>query len=153
MTFVFNLEPVLAHRERREKEQQLVLATALMKVRDAERYRDDLIARRDALRQRLHDHHAEMELTELRAAYAHCDYLDREIVAQYEVVSRLSLAAEAERMKLVAATKDKKVLETLKTRRRETFEADAATVERNALDDINARTFDRAQATHRETPR
>jgi flagellar export protein FliJ len=152
MTFVFNLEPVLAHRERLEKEQQLVLATALMKLRDAERYRDDLIARRDALRDRLRDHHADMELTELRAAYAHCDYLDREIVAQYAVVTTVSLAAEAERAKLVAATKDKRVIETLKTRRRETFEAAAATVERNALDDINARTFDRAQA-HRETQR
>jgi flagellar export protein FliJ len=124
----------------------------MMKLRDAERYRDDLIARRDALRERLSDHHAEMELPELRAAYAHCDYLDREIVAQHDVVRRVSLEAEGERMKLVAATKDKRVLETLKTRRRETFEAEAAAVERNSLDDINARTFDRAQ-THRETPR
>ena len=152
MTFVFNLEPVLAHRERLEKEQQLVLATALMKLRDAERYRDDLIARRDALRERLREHHADMDLAELRAAYAHCDYLDREIVAQYVVVGNLTQSADAERLKLVSATKDKRVLETLKTRRRETFEAEAATGERNALDDINARTFDRAQ-TQRETPR
>jgi flagellar FliJ protein len=148
--FTFSLQPVLEHRGRLEDEQQVVLAVALTHVRDAERYRDALIARRDAMRTELHNRHNEMDVVELRATYAHCEYLDREIVNQHEVVDRVRQAAEVERAKLVEATKDKKVLETLKTRRRETFEAEAATVEQNALDDINARLFDR---TIRGTPR
>ena len=148
--FTFNLDPVLEHRSRLEQEQQVVLAVALTKVRDAERYRDALIARREAMRAELDQRHARMDLVELRATYAHCEYLDREIVAQREVVDRVRRAADLEREKLVQVTKDKKVLETLKTRRREAFEVDAAAVEQNQLDDINARTFDRAS---RETPR
>jgi flagellar protein FliJ len=148
--FTFNLQPVLEHRGRLEDEQQVVLAVALTHVRDAERYRDALISRRDAMRSALHTRHNEMDVVELRATYAHCEYLDREIVTQHEVVNRVRQAADLERAKLVEVTKDKKVLETLKTRRRETFEAEAATVEQNALDDINARLFDR---TIRGNPR
>lgn len=148
--FTFSLDPVLGHRERLEAEQQVVLAAALMRVRDAERYRDALIARRESMRADLTRRHGQMDLTELRSTYTHCEYLDREITHQHEVVDGVRRAAEVERGKLVALTKDKKVLETLKTRRREAFEAEAAAVEQRQLDDINARIFDRAS---RETPR
>ena len=142
--FSFNLDPVLDHRHRLEQEQQVVLATALMKVRDAERYRDALISRREEMRVDLSRRHGQMDLTELRATYTHCEFLDREITHQHEVVAAVRGAADVEREKLVALTKDKKVLETLKTRRREAFEAEAAAAEQNQLDDINARIFDRA---------
>ena len=79
----------------------------------------------------------------MRATYAHCEYLDREIVNQHAVVDRVRETAELERAKLIDLTKDKKVLETLKTRRSEAFEAEAAAIEQNQLDDINARIFDR----------
>ncbi len=148
--FRFTLQPVLEHRGRLEDEQQVVLAVALTHVRDAERYRDALIARRDAMRTELHLRHNQMDVVELRATYAHCEYLDREIVNQHAVVDRVRQAADLERAKLVEVTKDKKVLETLKTRRSEAFEAEAAAIEQNQLDDINARIFDR---TLRETPR
>jgi flagellar export protein FliJ len=148
--FTFNLQPVLGHRERLEAEQQVVLAVAMTHVRDAERYRDALISRRETMRAELNVRHNQMDLVELRATYAHCEYLDREIANQHEVVDRVRQAADVERAKLVRATMDKKVLETLKTRRRETFEAEAAAVEQNQLDDINARIFDR---TTREIPR
>jgi len=148
--FTFNLDPVLDHRHRIEQEQQVILAVAMTKVRDAERYRDALISRREVMRAELSQRHAHMDLVDLRATYAHCEYLDREIVAQHEVVAVVRRAADLERDKLVTVSKDKKVLETLKTRRRETFEAEAAVVEQNQLDDINARIFDRAS---RETPR
>jgi flagellar FliJ protein len=142
--FSFNLDPVLEHRHRLEQEQQVALAAALMRLRDAERYRDALISRRDSMRVELTQRHGQMDLTELRATYTHCAYLDREITQQHDVVDGARRAADLERDKLVALTKDKKVLETLKTRRREAFEAEAALVEQNQLDDINARIFDRA---------
>ena len=148
--FTFNLQPVLGHRERLEGEQQIQLAVAMTHLRDAERYRDALIGRREAMRAELNLRHNQMDVVELRATYAHCEYLDREIATQHGVVDRVRQAADVERAKLVRATMDKKVLETLKTRRRETFEVEAAVVEQNQLDDINARIFDR---TTRETPR
>lgn len=142
--FTFNLEPVLLHRDRLEKEQQVALAVAMTRVREAERYRDALMRRREEMRDRVLQHHAEMDLVELRATYAHCDWLDREILNQCAIIERVRTDADGERVKLVAKTKDKKVLEILKTRRREAFEAEAATIEQTQLDDINARIFDRA---------
>ena len=65
-----------------------------------------------------------MESVELRATYAHCDYLDRSIVKQQRVIEAARVVADQERAKLVLKSKDKKVLATLKERRREIFEFD-----------------------------
>lgn len=151
--FAFRLDSVLAHRERIENERRLDLAVALGKLRAAEEQRDRMIGDRDALRARLRDHHSELDAFELRSCYAHCDFLDREITSQELVVAEAHAGAEAERLRLVEATKDKKVLETLKQRRREAFEAAAATAEQSMLDDVNARLYDRRNHQHAETSR
>lgn len=144
--FVFPLQPVLGHRERLESEQQVVFAAALQRVADAERIRDRFIKRRGELRERLHDHHAEMDIEELRLTYVHCEYLDRAILGQQSLVDAARREAEAERQKLVERTRDKKILETLKERRREAFAAEATAAEQREADDINARRFERFRA-------
>ena len=149
--FIFRLEPVLTYRQRLEDEQQIVLAAAVSALRSAEAVRDDYIARRAEMRERLLLHHNEMESVELRATYAHCDYLDRSIVSQQRVIDQARIVADQERAKLVVKTKDKKILSTLKDRRREVFEFEAAATEQRESDEINSRAFDRA-ATFRETP-
>jgi flagellar biosynthesis chaperone FliJ len=45
---------------------------------------------------------------------------------------------------LVVGARDRKVLETLKVRRRETFDLERAQAEQRELDDLNARLFERA---------
>ncbi len=141
--FQFRLDPVLDHRQRLEDEQQIVLAAAISALRSAEAQRDDYIARRAAMRDRLYEHHNEMDAIELRATYAHCDFLDRSIVAQQSVVEQARAKADQERLQLVVKTKDKKVLEVLKQRRRETFEAEVSASEQRESDEINSRRFDR----------
>jgi flagellar protein FliJ len=141
--FAFRLDPVLDHRQRLEDEQQIVLAAAVSAQRSAEAQRDDYIARRGDMRERLVAHHNEMDSIELRATYAHCDFLDRSIVAQQRVVDEARAKADKERAKLVLKTKDKKVLSVLKDRRRETFESEAAAHEQRESDEINSRYFDR----------
>lgn len=143
--FVFRLDPVLEHRERIENERHVVFAAAMNRLADAERVRDDLIVRRDSMRERLHSHHGEMDSDELRATYAHCDYLDRSIIEQEAVVKMARDVANAERARLLEATKGKKILETLKEHRREVHETEAAAREQAETDDINARRFDRVQ--------
>src|SRR5580658_8477892 len=149
--FTFRLDPVLNYRQRLEDEQQIVFAAALSALRSAEAVRDDYIARRAEMRSRLLLHHGEMESVELRATYAHCDYLDRSIVKQGRVIEAARVVADQERAKLVLKSKDKKILATLKDRRRETFEFELAAQEQRESDDINSRAFDRA-TTYRETP-
>ena len=142
--FTFRLDPVLAHRQRLEDEQQVVLAAALHRVYDAEWLRNDFIARRDVMRARIVDGHAVMNADELRATYAHCDYLDRAIATQERVIAEARRVAASERTVLLEKTRDKKVLETLKTRRRESFDLDAAIVEQRENDEVNGRRFDRS---------
>jgi flagellar FliJ protein len=141
--FAFRLDPVLDYRQRLEDEQQIVLAAAVSKLRTAEAQRDDYIARRGEMRDRLYQHHNEMDSIELRATYAHCDFLDRSIVIQQRLVEEARVKADEERTKLVVKSRDKKVLAVLKDRRRETFESEASATEQRESDEINSRRSDR----------
>jgi flagellar export protein FliJ len=147
--FTFRLDPVLAHRRRLEDEQQLVLATALHKVVEAERLRNDYVARRDAMRERITHEHAAMGVDELRAIYAHCEYLDRAIETQQRVVVEARRIADGERAALLEKARDTKILETLREHRRVAFELETASLEQREIDETNARRFDRT--TVRET--
>lgn len=145
--FAFRLDPVLDHRQRLEDEQQVMLAAALARQFAAEAQRDDYIARRAEMRERLLQHHNEMDSLELRATYAHCDFLDRSIVSQQVVVDECLAQADQERATLILKTKDKKILSTLKERRRETFESEAAATDQRDNDETNSRYFDRLTTT------
>ena len=139
--FAFRLDPVLAHRQRLEDEQQLAFAAALSVQKKAEAVRDDYIERRAAMREKLQNEHATMDGIDLCAGYAHCDYLDRSIVSQQLVIDAARVEVDRERAKLVLKVQDKKVLEVLKERRRETFEFEAATLEQAEADEINSRHY------------
>jgi flagellar export protein FliJ len=112
----------------------------------AQRVVDDIRLKRDVLRDRLVREHAEFGAETLRSTYSHLDYLDRAIVAAVQRLEACIDETERARLRLVDAARDRKVLETLKERRRETFQLDAALADQRELDDQNARLFDRAQA-------
>ena len=152
MKFRFALEPVLSHRERIEHERAAEHSRALEEQLRAERSRDELCTKRDHLRDRLVGEHAHFDAETLRSTYMHLDYLDRAIVAAQQRVDACIEATERARQRLVDAAKDRKVLETLKDRRREAFELDAALAEQRELDDLNARAFDRAHPFEGPTP-
>jgi flagellar FliJ protein len=144
MRFRFRLDPVLGHRERVERERAGEHARAVADQLAAERSRDEMIQRRDAMREQVVREHAAMDVQRLRAIYAHLDYLDRAIVAAQQRVDACADETERARTRLVDAAKDRKVLETLKDRRRASFDLDAAHADQRELDDQNARLFDRA---------
>ena len=145
--FDFRLEPVLGHRKRLEDQQQVVFAAALADLKAAEAVRYGYLAKRREMHDRLRRHHGEMDGVELRATYAHCDFLERSIVAQLSVIRDKVAVVDRERFELVAKSKDKKILEVLKERRRETFEAEASAAEQQEGDETNARRYDRAITT------
>lgn len=146
MKFHFRLDPVLGHRERIERERAGIHARAFADQLEAERARDELIDRRDATRAQVVREHAEMDVQRLRAMYVHLDYLDRSIVAAQQRVDACADETERARIALVDAAKDRKVLETLKDRRREAFVREAGLADAREVDDQNARLFDRAQS-------
>jgi flagellar FliJ protein len=146
MRFRFRLEPVLGHRARIESERAGAHARMLADQLTAQRVVDQLCAKRDALRERLVREHVDFDAETLRSTYTHLDYLDRAMVAAVQRLDACIAETERARLRLVEAARDRKVLETLKERRRETFQLDAALADQRELDDQNARLFDRAQA-------
>ncbi len=146
MKFRFRLEPVFGHRARIEGERAGEHARMLADQLAAQTVLDEIRAKRDVLRDRLVREHAEFDAETLRSTYSHLDYLDRAIVLAAQRVDACIAETERARLRLVDAARDRKVLETLKERRRETFLLDAALADQRELDDQNARLFDRAQA-------
>jgi flagellar export protein FliJ len=142
--FAFNLEPALGHRERLERERAGDHARALADRLAAQRALDDILEKRNALRGRLLEEHARFDAETLRSTYTHLDYLDRAIIPARQRLEACTAHAERARARLVDAAKDRKVLETLKERRREAFQLDAALADQRELDDQNARLFERA---------
>jgi flagellar FliJ protein len=152
MKFTFRLAPVLAQRERVEQERGAEHGRALSLQLAAQRMYDDIVERRDDLRVRLMREHAHFDAETLRSSYTHLDYLDRAILAAAQRVDACMAETELARVRLVEAARDRKVLETLKERRREAFQLDAALADQRELDDQNARLFDRAHPFEGLTP-
>lgn len=150
--FRFRLDPVLGHRERAEREAAGVHAKMLADQLAAERMRDDLVDRRDGMRGELIERHMRFDADHLRATYAHLDYLDRAIRAADERVAACVAETARAHTKLVEAARERKVLETLKERRREAFDLEVAQAEQRELDDLNARSFERAHPFEGLTP-
>jgi flagellar FliJ protein len=142
--FRFRLDPVLMHRERVEHQKAAEHGRALADQLAAEQMRDRLLSNRDELRERLVREHAAFDAETLRATYTHLDYLDRAIVAAGQRVDACAAVTERARARLVDAAKDRKVLDTLKERRREAFDLESSLADQRELDDQNARLFDRA---------
>jgi flagellar FliJ protein len=148
--FRFRLQPVLDVRERIQDERQRELALKQRELVEAEAAFDDLQSERETQRDALTRDHRSCGVDELRAAYAHLAYLDRAIEDQSVRVAACAGDVARAQAKLVAANTDRKVLETLRTRRHDAFRADQALVEQREVDDQNARRYGRAQSEKEE---
>ncbi len=139
--FKFALEPVLDHRSRIEDEKQQVLAERQRELKAAE----DELARLNGDFKRyataLREDHAELSSDELRWHYAHLEYVDRCMIMQHGVILQRRSAVDRARADLIAASKDRKVIEKLKDRRLEEHRTLQAAAEQKELDDTNNRRF------------
>lgn len=142
--FRFRLDPVLGLRERVEAERQREFAEKQRAVVEAEAVRLAFVQQRDGYQQALVRDHKSFDSDLLRSTYAHLAYLDRAIEDQAERVAACVAEADRAHARMVAAMKDRKVLATLKDRRRESYDATAALVEQRELDDANARSYGHA---------
>lgn len=142
--FVFTLQPVLDQRQRVEDEKQQVVAQRRRAVDDAEAELNRLNQEFRASSERLRTEHRALSSEDLRLHYAHLSFLDRTIVAQIAVVAERRVSLDRARADLLAASKERKVVEKLKDRRHEAHVAEAARLEQNALDDSNARRHGRS---------
>jgi len=142
--FVFRLAPVLRQRERVEEQKKLFLAREQRVLADAEARREMLRKRRESLARELIAEHRKLDAEGLRLAYAHLDFLAREIAAADYHVAACQGAVDRAREVLVRATKDRKILDRLQERQREAFNREQLRLEQRELDDDNARRYVRA---------
>ena len=142
--FAFNLQPVLDHRKRIEDERQQVVAIRRRAHEDAKRELERLNDEFRRYAAQLRDRHRALTAEELRLHYAHLQYLDRAIGAQTRLVAERRAALDRARAELIAASKNRKVVDKLKERRRAAFVAEELRVEQIELDDGNARRHSRA---------
>jgi flagellar protein FliJ len=143
--FIFRLQPVLDHRQRLEDEKKQTMAVR-------QRACDEAQAELDRLNLEFREHsmmvrtqHKEFDAEALRAHYGHLHFLDRVIDAQIRVLAERRAALERARQDLVAAQKDRKVVDKLKDRRKALFVAEEMRIEQGELDDANARAYGRVQ--------
>jgi flagellar FliJ protein len=141
--FKFSLQPVLEHRERIEDKKQQLVAQKKRALDDAERELARLNEEFRSTTARLRSEHRKLDGEKLRSHYAHLQFLDRAIAAQIRVVAERRVELDRARADLVTASKERKVVEKLKDRRREAHDAEEQRIEQNELDDGNARRFGR----------
>jgi flagellar FliJ protein len=142
--FAFALQPVLDHRKRIEDQKQLVVAARKRALDEAQAELTRLNAEFRTYAQRLRKEHGKLETSELQAIYAHLQFVDRCTVEQLKIVAERRVALDRAREELLAASKEKKVVEKLKERRKESFELEEERIEQKELDDGNARRYGRA---------
>ncbi|HTU82497.1 MAG TPA: flagellar export protein FliJ [Candidatus Acidoferrales bacterium] len=142
--FKFALQPVLEHRKRIEDEKQQVVAIRSRAFEEAKAELERLHEEFRACAGALHELHRRLGSEDLRLHYAHLQFLDRTIEAQGRLVDERREALDRARGDLVEASKERKVVDKLKERRRVAFVAEEMRMEQKELDDGNARRHARA---------
>lgn len=133
--FVFRLEPVLRHRAQRQEIAEQALAAA-------QREREERARALETARLRLEAALLEAEALDLSVALHLQIYREHLRGRERELARDLAVKEQvvAQRLQsLVAARREKKVLENLKEQRRQAFEAVQRSREQKALDEIGMR--------------
>jgi flagellar protein FliJ len=143
--FAFRLQPVLDHRQRIEDEKKQTVALRRKACDEAQAELDRLNAEFREQSALVRTRHHEFDAETLRAHYGHLHFLDRVIDAQIRILAERRAALERAQQDLMAAQKDRKVVDKLKDRRKAAYVAEEMRIEQGELEDANARAYGRAQ--------
>lgn len=140
--FQYRLEPLLRIKSHQEKQRQKEHAAALMQVL---RQKESLAAIENDRRATI-DHQrslSEGRVTayRLQVATRYLLKLKRDTLTGEELLKGLERETERRRLRLVDATKEKKIFEKLKERQREKYLVEIETVEKKELDEIATRAY------------
>ncbi len=127
--FTFALAPVLEHRRRIEDEKQRILADRRRRLSAAQ---DELARLHAAFKQysnALSDDHQRLTSNDLRAHYAHLEYLDRCITMQHALIAQCAIAVDCARADVIEAGKERKAIEKVKDKRFEQHRVREAAIE------------------------
>ena len=134
----FELEQVLKYRLEMERMRKQEFATAKIELEQANDQLKEEEAQAEDISEQFHRHQSELSSIEEMRRYA--DYFERkreEIKKQKERIDQLGLVLDERRDILVDATKDKKVLETLKEKKAREFRQAREHKEQGFMDEIS----------------
>ena len=141
MGFVFRLESILRLRVHAEHEQQRVVASAQLKLRNFQQQLASVESQIDSAAGELRHHVREKDLDArwLLLHAHHTQSLRSQAAAISDEIFHAGLALTTAQEQLVIATAQRKSLEKLRERDQEQFEAEEARRERRVHDEIAAR--------------
>jgi flagellar FliJ protein len=143
--FVFKLEPLYEYRQRLEDICQKEFGEAMRRLDDEE---GKLTTLNDGYRRsseeidKLKEEGGQAE--ELNMYYAYFMGLDKHISEQKRIIAEVRAVFEGKRGELVEATRDRKVVETLKERSMDSYNHKLDKEEQKATDDIVSSMFNRS---------
>jgi flagellar protein FliJ len=137
--FRFRLDPVLDLRTRVEERKQLAVSAAERALRDEQVRLDALGAEYAETSRRVREQHRALDGQGLYAAYVRIEFVSRQMTLQHEAIKRAGATLARARAELLAASRDRKAIETLKTRKREAYDLSLRQREQHELDEANLR--------------
>ncbi|MDR3348041.1 MAG: flagellar export protein FliJ [Acidaminococcales bacterium] len=136
--FVFKLETLLAIRQRREDEANIVLAQARARLKAARDFLDELNGRRRAAVDEFKAQREKREVlvAQLQLWHKFLDFMDKEIKKQEDAVEQLAREVADALKAAEKAMKDRKSVEKLRERRFEQYKIQLQLAEQKILDEI-----------------
>jgi flagellar protein FliJ len=145
--FQFRLQKVLNYRIRLEDQRKMELAelesrrTVLLQERNWL-----LAAQADALRRGLS---ATFDLVDIQLTRLYVERLDRDIARKCDEIAEMDRRVDEKREELIAASRDRRVMERLREKQEAAYMLEALRVEQKQLDEMGTAGFHRA---HRAKP-
>ena len=142
----FKMEGVLRHRKHLEEEAQAAFAASLRQWTQARRALEELIRKRKQYRRELkHKIQGQATADELILYHRYLDRLGKEIESQIGIVEDMAIAKEEKRSQLVAALRDRKVLEKLKAQHQEAAARRRRAKEQDLINEAAVNRYQRKQ--------
>ncbi|HQJ74211.1 MAG TPA: flagellar export protein FliJ [Bacteroidota bacterium] len=136
--FIFRLESILKLKEQQKKELELELAKIRVKRIEAENELINIIREKEERRQKIIKPHC-IQVSNYQVEYYYLDFLDKKIENQNKKIERIQKLEHSIINDLLKITKEKKIIEKFKERKKEAFDKENLRLENLFLDDLSQR--------------
>jgi flagellar protein FliJ len=136
--FKFRLESVLKLKDQQKKELELELAGIEEQKRKAENELENIFNIKNFTLKNIQSS-GKIQVLKCQANYYYLDSLEKQIEAQKKKIERIEKLENSVITDLIKISKEKKTIEKLKEKKKETFEKEELHLENLFLDDISQR--------------
>lgn len=135
--FSFNLENLLRHRKNLEEREKTALSRIQYALNSEQKHRDQIFARNlEALSELEELRRSSATQDELRLYYPYLDRLRHEAEATSKIIVGLEKELHEQKSAVLVASRNKKVIETLKSRKKSEYMLEADRQEQRSIDEM-----------------